>query len=68
MMQQEKKDLLEQAVINQFESDLKDQNYDVLSEMLQILMKSEENQKTLIEYLSETEKERWIEGRVKVRY
>ncbi len=68
IMNEEKKDLLTMAVINQFEVDLEDQEYECLDEMLTQLLKSEENQRVLIDYLSDDSKEKWIEGKVTIKY
>ena len=60
--------LLEHSVINQLETDLNDQDFDAMSEMLSLLIKNEESKKILIEYLSDTAKENWLEGKTNVRY
>jgi hypothetical protein len=61
-------DLLEHAVLNQIEADLEGDEYDVISEMLQSLISKEESRNILIEYLSDSGKENWLEGRTNVRY
>lgn len=63
-----KNDLLEHAVLNQIEADLNSNDYDALSEMLQLLISKEESRNILIGYLSDTAKENWIEGRTHRRY
>ena len=60
--------LLEHAVINQLEADFDDQDFDSMSETIGLLLKNEEAKKILIEYLSDTAKENWLEGRTNVRY
>lgn len=60
--------LLEHAVLNQIESDLDEHDYDSLSEMIGLLIKSEPAKKILIEYLSDTAKENWLEGKTNCRY
>jgi len=61
-------DLLEHAVINQLESDFFDNDFDAISEMLQLLIKSDESRSILIEYLSDNAKENWIERKTVIRY
>jgi hypothetical protein len=39
-----------------------------MSETIGLLLKNEEAKKILIEYLSDTAKENWLEGRTNVRY
>jgi len=60
--------LLEHAVINQLEADFDDQDFDSMSETIGLLLKNEEAKKILIEYLGDTAKENWLEGRTNVRY
>lgn len=60
--------LLQHAVINQLETDFNDRDFDAMSEMLELLIKNEESKKILIEYLSDTAKENWLEGKTIVRY
>jgi hypothetical protein len=60
--------LFEHAVLNQIESDLDETDYDALSEMLGSLIKLEPAKKILIEYLSDSAKENWLEGRTNCRY
>ena len=62
------KNALEHAVINQLESDFEDQDYDAMSEMLQMLMKDERNLEILVEYLSDTAQENLVEGKTFFRY
>lgn len=61
-------DLLEQAVINQIESDLENQEYDSISELIKNLIHLEPAQKLLIEYLSDKTKEDWLEGKIQIKY
>ena len=61
------KDLLEHAFINQLETDFDNQEYDAMSEMIQLLLKDEANVKTITEYLSDSAKENLLEGRTAVR-
>ena len=67
-MQNDKDNLLEHAVINQLETDFDDQDYDAMSEMLQHLMFLEPARKVLVEYLSDTAKENWLDGNTVIRY
>ena len=60
--------LLEHAVINQLEADLNDQDFDAISEMIQHLMFLEPARKVLIEYLGDSAKKNWLEGKTTVRY
>lgn len=62
------KDDLEHQVLNQLETDFQDQAYDALSEMLQILMRKEENMVTLYEYLSDSGQENLLEGKTTKKY
>ena len=62
------KDLLEHAFINQLETDFDNQEYDAMSEMIQLLLKDEANVKTITEYLSDSAKENLLEGRTPIRY
>lgn len=48
------KELLEQAVLNQIEVDLNDEDFEAYSEMIQLLLKNENNLNILFEYLSDT--------------
>ena len=61
-------ELLEHEVINQLEADFNDQDYDAMSEMLSLLIKNNKSKKILIEYLSDSAKENWIEGKTKTRW
>jgi DNA-binding SARP family transcriptional activator len=65
---EEDNNLLEHAVINQIETDLNDKDYDALSEMIKNLIHLEPARKVLIEYLSDTAKENWLEGKTSIRY
>ena len=67
-MKEVNKDALEHAVINQLESDFEDQDYDSMSEMLQLLMKDDNNVEILINYLSDTAQENLAECRTFKRY
>lgn len=65
---EEQEDLLEHAVINQLESDFDDNDFDSLSELVKNLIHLEPARKCLIEYLSDSAKENWLEGKTKIRY
>lgn len=60
--------LLMHAVINQLEADFSDIEFDAMSEMLELLIKNKESKKILIEYLGDTAKENWLEGKTNVRF
>jgi len=60
--------LLEHAVINEIEKDLKDKDFESLSFLLEKLISVESTKKLLIEYLSDNEREMWIEVKTKTRY
>ena len=60
--------LLLHAVLNQLETDFNDQDYDSIDEMLTHLIFLEPARKVLIEYLSDSAKENWIEGKTITRY
>jgi len=62
------KNLLLHAVINQLETDFDDQDYDAMDEFLTMLMKNEDNHTILVEYLSDSGKENWLEGKTNVRF
>jgi hypothetical protein len=62
------KELLEQAIINQIEKDLEEQDYDSLSELIKNLIHLEPAEKLLIGYLSDEVKENWLEGKVEIKY
>ena len=65
---EEQDDLLEHAVINQIETDLNENDYDALSELIKQLIHLEPARKCLINYLSDSAKENWLEGKTTVRY
>tara|TARA_Y100000389_G_C17330170_1_gene447640 strand:+ start:62 stop:265 length:204 start_codon:yes stop_codon:yes gene_type:complete len=67
-MENQEQNLLEHAFINQLETDFNDQEYDAMSEMIQLLIENEDNKKIIVEYLSDTAKENWIEGRTNCRF
>ena len=56
------KNLLNHAVINQLDADLAGEDYEAMDEMLQLLMKSDENCNILHEYLSDTAQKNLKEG------
>ena len=56
------KNLLNHAVINQLDADLAGEDYDAMDEMLQLLMKSDDNCNILHEYLSDTAQRNLEEG------
>ena len=61
-------DLLEQAIINQIEKDLEENDYDAISEMLRQLIHLEPAKKILVGYLSDEIKEQWIDGKIQIKY
>jgi len=61
-------ELLEQAFINQIERDMNDKDWSSLSELISNLIYLEPAKKLLVNYLSDEERERWIEGRTETRY
>ncbi len=67
-MENQEQNLLEHAFINQLETDFNEQEYDVMSKMIQLLIKNEDNKKIIIEYLSDTAKKNWLEGRTNCRF
>ena len=67
-MENQEQNLLEHSFINQLETDFNDQDYNAMSEMIQLLIKNEDNKKIIVEYLSDTEKENWLEGRTNCRF
>ncbi len=62
------KELLEQAIVNQIEKDLEKQDYDSLSELISNLLNLEPAEKLLIGYLSDEQRENWLEGNVEIKY
>jgi hypothetical protein len=60
--------LLLHAVINQLETDFNDHEYDAMDEFLTLLIKDEKSKNILIEYLSDTAKENWLEGKTATRF
>ena len=67
-MENQEQYLLEHAFINQLETDFDEQEYDAMSEMIQLLLKNKDSKKIIIEYLSDTTKECWLEGRTNCRF
>jgi len=67
-MKNEEQNLLVHSFMNQLETDFNDQDYDAMSEMIQLLIKYATNKKIIIEYLSDTAKENLIEGRTNCRF
>lgn len=65
---EESKNLLLHAVINQLEADFDDNEFDAMDELLTKLMENEANHEILIAYLSDGAKENWLEGKTVVRY
>jgi len=61
-------DLLVHAVLNQIEGDFDDGDYESIDELLNQLINNEESKKKLIEYLSDSAKENWLEGKTNIRY
>jgi len=64
----EERDLLLMAVVNQIEDDLNNQEYESLDCLLTELLKNKENREEFVHYLSDETKERWIEGKVTIKY
>jgi hypothetical protein len=64
----EERDLLLMAVVNQLEDDFDNQDYESLDCLLTELLKNEENREEFVHYLSDDMKERWIEGKVTIKY
>ena len=60
--------LLEHAFMNQLESDFEDQDFDAMSEMIQLLLKNKDNRNIIIEYLSDSAKKNWLEGKTSTRF
>jgi hypothetical protein len=54
---QTKEDLLSQAVINQIEKDIEDQEYESIDELLLQLMKSKKAKAILMDYIGDEVKE-----------
>lgn len=67
-MENQEQYLLEHAFMNQLESDFEDQDFDAMSEMIQLLLKNEDNRNIIIEYLSDSAKENWLEGKTSTRF
>ena len=65
---EEQDDLLEQAVINQIEKDLNENDFESLSELLKQLIHLEPARKCLVEYLSDETRENWLEGKIEIKY
>lgn len=69
MTDKEEKDyLLKHAIINQLEVDFNDNDFESISELIQILINLEPAEKALIGYLSDTALENWQEGKTNTRY
>ncbi len=67
-MENQEKNLFEHAFINQLETDFTEGKFYAMSKMIQLLIENEENRKIIIEYLSDTEKENWLEGSTNCRF
>lgn len=67
-MGDQEQNLLEHAFMNQLEIDFNNKDYDAMSRMIQFLIKNKANENIIIEYLSDTEKENWLEGRTNCRF
>lgn len=65
---EESKNLLLHAIINQLESDFDDNEFDSMDELITKLIENESNHEILIGYLSDSAKEDWLEGRTAVRF
>ena len=61
-------ELLEQAVLNQIESDLNDYDFEAYSEMMELLLKDEKNIEVLYQYLSDTAQKNLKEENTAIRY
>jgi hypothetical protein len=64
----EGKNLLLHAVINQLETDFEDNEFDAMDEFITSLMKNPDNHEILLEYLGDSAKENWLEGKTNVRF
>ena len=64
----EGKNLLLHAVINQLETDFDDQDFDAMDEFITKLMENPDNQTILYNYLSDSAQENWLEGKTSVRF
>ncbi len=62
------KNLLLHAVINQLESDFDDNDFESMDDFLTQLIKVETNHEIFLEYLSDSGKENWLEGKTNVRF
>ncbi len=62
------KNLLLHAVINQLETDFDDNDFESMDEFLTQLIKVETNHEIFLEYLSDSGKENWLEGKTNVRF
>lgn len=62
------KEDLEHAVINQLEADFQDNDFEAISELLQILMTNEDNIEVLVGYLSDAALKNLEEGLTIKRY
>lgn len=61
-------ELLEHAVLNQLEIDLDEQDYDAVSEMLELLLQDKRNQEILFNYLSDSAQKNLKESKTVKRY
>lgn len=61
-------ELLEQAVLNQIEADLNDNDFEAYSEMIGLLLKDEKNIEILYQYLSDTAQKNLKEDKTVIRY
>jgi hypothetical protein len=68
MDQAQKLHLLEHAFMNQLETDFQDQDYEAMSEMINILLKNPVNQDILYQYLGDSAQENLMEGKTNCRY
>ena len=60
--------LLEHAVVNQLESDFHDNDFDSMSEMIALLLESEDNRSILFNYLSDSAQQNLKDGKTFKRY
>jgi DNA-binding SARP family transcriptional activator len=59
---------LEHAVLNQLEADFDSQDYDAMSEMLQLLIQNDEARNILVGYLGDSALENLNDGETFMRY
>lgn len=67
-MSKESQDNLQHAVINQLEADFGENNFEEIGDFLEELIKNEDNHKIIMDYLSDSAKENWLEGKTIPRF